>query len=79
MNGEWSEMQKLVISKMTEHSEKLDRLHDDMSTLQTHVAVMSDREDRELKAAKQTSMKYATGIGALISALISGAWGYFRE
>jgi hypothetical protein len=40
MNGDWPEMQKLVISKMTEHSKKLDRLHDDLSTLKTHVATL---------------------------------------
>jgi hypothetical protein len=79
MNGDWPEMQKLVISKMTEHSKKLDRLHDDLSTLKTHVAIMSDRDDRELKAAKGATIKYATGIGALVSAFISGLWSFFRE
>ena len=79
MNGDWSEMQKLVISKMTEHSKKLDRLHDDLSTLKTHVAIMSDREERELKVAKETAAKYATGIGALVAAIISGLWSMLRE
>jgi hypothetical protein len=79
MNGDWSEMQKLVISKMTEHSKKLDRLHEDLSALKTHVAIMSDREDRELNAAKTAATKYATGIGALVSAIVSGMWSYFRD
>jgi len=78
MNGEWSEMQKLVISKMTEHSDKLDNLHSDMSAIKTQIAVISDREDRELIAARGVAMRWSTGIGVVVSAIISGVIGSIR-
>jgi hypothetical protein len=78
MNGEWSEMQKLVISKMTEHSDKLDNLHSDMSAIKTQIAVISDREDRELIAARGVAVRWSTGIGIVVSAIISGAIGLIR-
>mgnify|MGYP003138144570 CR=1 FL=1 len=77
-NGDWNEMQKLVLSKMDEHTKKLDNLQSDMSALQTQVAVISDREDRELIAARGVAMKWSTGIGALVSAVISGFIGSIR-
>ena len=78
MNGEWSDMQKLVISKMTEHSDKLDNLHSDMSAIKTQIAVISDREDRELIAARGVAMRWSTGIGVVVSAIISGVIGSIR-
>ena len=78
MNGEWSEMQKLVISKMTEHSNKLDKLHSDVSSIKTQIAVISDREDRELIAARGVAIRWSTGIGIAVSAIISGIIGSIR-
>ena len=72
MNGEWSEMQKLVISKMDEHTRKLDQLHTDVTKLETQVAIMADREDRELLAARRVATKWSVGV----SAVISGVLGY---
>ena len=72
MNGEWSEMQKLVISKMDEHTRKLVQLHTDVTKLDTQVAIMADREDRELLAARSVATKWSVGV----SAVISGVLGY---
>jgi len=77
-NGDWSEMQKLVLSKMDEHTEKLDKLQSNISSLQTQVAVITDREDRELIAARSVAMKWSTGIGVVVSAVISGIMGSMR-
>ena len=76
-NGDWAAMEKLVLSKITENSKKLDQLSKDMSRLSTQVAVLADREDREMLAAKSVAMKWATAIGAIVSAVITGAisWG----
>jgi hypothetical protein len=77
-NGDWNEMQKLVLSKMDEHTKKLDHLQSNMSKLQTQVAVINDREDRELVAARGVAIKWSTGIGAAVSAIISGIMGSMR-
>ena len=77
-NGDWSEMQKLVLSKMDEHTEKLDKLQSNISSLQTQVAVITDREDRELIAARSVAMKWSSGIGGVVSAVISGIMGSMR-
>ena len=78
MNGAWSEMEKLVISKMTEHSKKLDQLHTDISSLKVQIAILHDREDRELSAAKSVAVKWGTAIAALISTIIGGLFSWFR-
>ena len=72
MNGEWNEMQKLVISKMDEHTKKLDQLHTDVTKLETQVAIMADREDRDLRAARSVATRWSVGV----SAVISGVLGY---
>ena len=79
MNGEWSEMQKLVISKMTEHGDKLDKLHSDMSAIKTQIAVISDREDRELIAARTVATKWGAALGAIVAAFVSAAMGIWRN
>ena len=77
-NGDWNEMQKLVLTKMNEHTQKLDQLNSDMSSLKTQVAVINDREDRELIAARGVAIKWGTGVGAIVSAVISGVVGSLR-
>ena len=77
-NGEWSEMKRLVLSKMDEHTKKLDKLQSNLSSLQTQVAVITDREDRESIAARGVAMRWSTGIGALVSAVVSGIMGSMR-
>jgi hypothetical protein len=78
MNGEWSEMEKLVISKMTEHSHKLDKLHSDIGSIKVQIAILHDREDRELAAAKSMAVKWGTAIAAVISTIIGGLFSWFR-
>tara|TARA_R110000824_G_scaffold203817_1_gene388506 strand:- start:191 stop:439 length:249 start_codon:yes stop_codon:yes gene_type:complete len=78
-NGEWAQMEKLVLSKMHEHGEKLDQLHTDMAALKLQVAILNDREDRELAAAKSIAVKWGTAVGAVISTLIGGIFALFRS
>jgi hypothetical protein len=77
-NGDWREMQKLVLSKMDEHSKKLDKLHSDMSSIKTQIAVITDRENRELIAARGVAVRWSTGIGIVVSTVISGIMGSMR-
>ena len=77
-NGEWAQMEKLVLSKMLEHSEKLDQLHADIGSLKVQIAILHDREDRELAAAKSIAVKWGTAIAALISTIIGGLFSWFR-
>ena len=72
-------MEKLVLSKMHEHGEKLDQLHTDMAALKLQVAILNDREDRELAAAKSIAVKWGTAVGAVISTLIGGIFALFRS
>lgn len=78
MNGAWSEMEKLVMSKMSEHSTKLDQLHEDIGSIKVQIAILNDREDRELAAAKSIAVKWGTAVGALVSTLIGGLFSWFR-
>ena len=45
--------------------------------INTQLAIMADREDRELAVAKSASMKVAGVIGSLVSALVAGLMGVF--
>jgi predicted neutral ceramidase superfamily lipid hydrolase len=77
-NGDWNEMQKLVISKMDEHTKKLDNLQINVAELKTEVAIITDREDRELIAARGVAIRWSTGIGIVVSSAISGLIGSIR-
>ena len=78
-NGEWKEMEKLVLSKMHEHGEKLDQLHSDISALKLQVAIINDRSDRELAAAKSIAVKWGSAVGAVISTGIGALYSVFRN
>jgi hypothetical protein len=77
-NGDWNEMQKLVLSKMDEHTKKLDNLQINVAELKTEVAIITDREDRELIAARGVAIRWSTGIGIVVSSAISGLIGSIR-
>ena len=72
-------MEKLVLSKMHEHGEKLDQLHTDMAALKLQVAIINDREDRELAAAKSIAVKWGTAVGAIISTIIGAMFSVFKN
>jgi len=78
VNGDWGEMQRLVLSKMDEHTKKLDNLQTNVDSLKTQIAVITDRENRELSAARGIAMRWSTGIGIVVSAVISGTMGSLR-
>jgi hypothetical protein len=77
-NGEWSEMKRLVLAKMDDHSKRLEEIHLDVSRLQTKVAIICDRGDRDLIAARSVAMRWATYVGAFVSAIVSGVIGVIR-
>jgi len=77
--GEWNEMKQLVLARMHEHGEKLELMHVEIIALKTHVAIITDREDRELAAAKSVAVKWGTTVGALISTIIGGIFAFFRS
>jgi len=60
-NGDWSTMQKLVMQSLKQHGDKLDQLHTDLADLQVQVAILCDREDRELAAAKSIAVRWGPG------------------
>jgi hypothetical protein len=78
-NGEWAQVERLVMQSLKQHGEKLDLLHSDIYDLKVQVAVISDREDRELAAAKSIAVRWGTGFGALVSTIIGALYALFRS
>jgi len=78
-NGDWIEMRKLILSKMDEHSAKLDKLCLDVASINTQIAVINDRGDREMTAARTVATKWGAALGALVAALVSGVIGLWRN
>jgi hypothetical protein len=77
-NGDWMEMKRLVLARMDEHKLQLDALTEKVSHLDTQVAVLCDREDRELLAARSVAMRWATAVGAVVAGLVSATIGALR-
>ena len=77
-NGDWMEMKRLVLARMDEHKLQLDALTAKVSHLDTQVAVLCDREDRELLAARSVAMRWATAVGAIVAGLVSAIIGALR-
>jgi len=69
-NGEWEHMEKLVLSKMTEHTKAITEVKTELATLRTQVAIINDRAEREFQEARGIAMKWGTAMGAIVSALI---------
>jgi hypothetical protein len=76
-NGDWTEMKRLVLARMDEYQHKLEGLDDKVAEINTRLAVLADREIRELAMAKSTSMKVAATIGTVVSAVVAGLVGVF--
>ena len=77
-NGDWDQMQKLVMESLRQHNQKLDRLQTDFDDMRVQLAILNDREDRELAAAKSIAVKWGTGFGALVSTIIGALYALFR-
>lgn len=77
-NGDWGEMKRLVLTRMDEHKDQLDALNIKVGHLDTQVAILCDREDREMIAARSVAMRWATAIGAIVAGVVSATIGTFR-
>ena len=75
-DGDWTEMKRLVLARMDDYQLKLADLDDKFAQINTRLAVMADREDRELLLAKSASMKIAGVIGTFVSAIVAGLVGF---
>tara|TARA_R110002020_G_scaffold21720_3_gene73784 strand:- start:1200 stop:1445 length:246 start_codon:yes stop_codon:yes gene_type:complete len=78
-NGEWNEMKRLVLARMEQHDKNIDKLSASVESLNTKVAVLCDRENRETAIAKETAVRWGSGLGALVSAIITGVATLFRN
>ena len=76
-HGDWNEMKRLVLSRMDEHGKKLEDLDDHVTQINVKLAVLADRETRELVMAKSMSMRVAAMIGTVVSAIVAGLMGAF--
>ena len=59
--------------------EKLEDLDDHVTQINVKLAVLADREPRELVMAKSMSMKVAATIGTIVSAIVAGLVGAFGD
>jgi hypothetical protein len=78
-NGEWSEMKRLVLARMDDHSKKLDKLSASVVDLKTQMAVMADRDSRAAHEAKGIAVRWGSGIGAIVSTVISATLDAIRH
>jgi len=76
-DGDWVEMKRLVLDRLDQQRRQLDDVSESVVKINTQLAIMSDREDREMAVAKSASMKVAGVIGSLVSALVAGLMGVF--
>ena len=78
-NGEWNEMKRLVLARMDGHDKNIEKLSACVENLNTKVAILCDREERESVAAKHPAARWGSGGGALVSAVITGMAALFRN
>tara|TARA_R100001086_G_scaffold181952_3_gene101287 strand:+ start:111 stop:359 length:249 start_codon:yes stop_codon:yes gene_type:complete len=76
-DGDWVEMKRLVLDRLDQQRQQLNNVSDSVVKINTQLAIMSDREDREMAVAKSASMKVAGVIGTIVSALVAGLMGVF--
>ena len=76
-NGDWAEMKRLVLDRLDQQRRQLDSVSNSVVKINTQLAIMADREDREMAVAKSASMKVAGGIGTIVSALVAGLMSVF--
>ena len=76
-DGDWVEMKRLVLDRLDQQRRQLNDVSDSVVKINTQLAIMSDREDRELAVAKSASMKVAGVMGTLASAGVAGLLSVF--
>ena len=76
-NGDWVEMKRLVLDRLDQQRRQLDGVSESVVKINTQLAIMADREDREMAVAKSASMKVAGVIGTIVSALVAGLMSVF--
>ena len=76
-DGDWVEMKRLVLDRLDQQRRQLDDVSDSVVKINTQLAIMSDREDREMAVAKSASMKVEGEMGTLVSAVVAGLLSVF--
>ena len=76
-DGDWVEMKRLVLDRLDQQRRQLDDVSESVVKIKTQLAIMSDREDREMALAKSASMKVAVVMGTLVSAVVAGLLSVF--
>ena len=76
-DGDWVEMKRLVLDRLDQQRRQLDDVSDSVVKINPQLAIMSDREDREMAVAKSASMKVAGVMGTLGSAVVAGLLSVF--
>jgi len=72
-------MKRLVLARMDGHDKNIEKLSISVEKLNTRVAILCDRDERESEVAKHTAVRWGSGLGALVSAVIAGVAALFRN
>ena len=76
-DGDWVELKRLVLDRLDQQRQQLNNVSDSVVKINTQLAIMSDREDREMAVAKSASMKVAGVMGTIVSAVVAGLLSVF--
>ena len=76
-DNDWLQMKRLVLDRLDQQRKQLDDMRESVVKINTQLAILADREDREMLLAKSTSMKTAGVIGSVGSAIVAGLMGFF--
>ena len=76
-DGDWVEMKRLDLDRLDQQRRQLNDVSDSVVKINTQLAIMSDREAREMAVAKSASMKVAGVRGTLASAIVAGLLSVF--
>ena len=74
-DARWSALNQSLDRHGDRIVERLDRINGRLRETETRVAVLEDRETRELSAARGSASKWGAGIAAIVSGAISVLWG----
>ena len=76
-DGDWVEMKRLVLDRLDQQRQQLNNVSDSVVKINTQLAIMSDREDREMAGAKSASMNVAGVMGTIVPAVVAGLLSVF--
>ena len=70
-DARWSALDQNVDRQADRIIERLDRINGRLRETETRVAMLEDRDSRELSVARSSGGRWGAGIGAIVSGAVS--------